>query len=529
VPAQRRQKTHHAAGEANNPATNTVRLERGRGETCLEHIQHARQPARSGHTPEHRRNTRSASTKLLFRTADASQPATLPVDMMGKVDMADEPTHVVELKHELGQRLADLRKAAGATQKDLARRTFVDRTYVSHAERAQQMPERTFWVTADDYLNAGGSLRAAYDELAAAQHAIKQAELDALRARHQVPSSPTFPGSRLLSQAQSGRLPDEQDDDLNHDEQRHMAAALQDARRFMDHNVVSYFRRQLDTCAHADGVNGAAPTLPRVLGILRAIETCAAEVRLSVLPELLSVAARGAEFAGWLFRDAHDASRARTWYSKATEYAQEANDTAMQGYVLLKKSQLAYDERDARHVLTLAQAAQYGPWLLSGYIRAEVTQQEARGLAMVGEPLAIVEQKLDDARILFSGAIDRDRHTQLGSPYSEDTLTLRDASCYIEVGRPHQAAVLYQRVLSADVLSRRDRGYYLARLTSSLALAGEPDEAAGTGLKAAQLATTTRSQRTRRELMRSLVTLKPWENRPGPRALRDAVAIPQAT
>jgi hypothetical protein len=216
--------------------------------------------------------------------------------------------------------------------------------------------------------------------------------------------------------------------------------------------------------------------------MLRAIETCAAEVRLSVLPELLSVAARGVEFAGWLFRDAHDASQARTWYSKATEYAQEANDTAMQGYVLLKKSQLAYDERDTRHVLTLAQAAQYGPWLLSGYIRAEVTQQEARGLAMVGKPLAIVEQKLDDARILFSGAIDKDRHTQLGSPYSEDTLTLRDASCYLEVGRPHQAAVLYQRVLSADVLSRRDRGYYMARLTSSLALAGEPDEAAGAGL-----------------------------------------------
>jgi hypothetical protein len=215
---------------------------------------------------------------------------------------------------------------------------------------------------------------------------------------------------------------------------------------------------------------------------------------------------------------------ARAWYSRATEYAQEAGDTALQGYVLLKKSQMAYDERDARHVLALAQAAQYGPWPLPNHIRAEVTQQEARGLAMVGEPLTVVEKKLDVARNLFTTAVtNSEPHTQLGAPYSDSTLTLRDASCYIEAGKPHRAAMLFQQVLEGDSLSRRDRGYFTARLTSSLALAGEPDEAATAGLQAAQLARTTLSQRTRRELMRCLVTLKPWENRPGPKALREAV------
>jgi hypothetical protein len=42
------------------------------------------------------------------------------------------------------------------------------------------------------------------------------------------------------------------------------------------------------------------------------------------------------------------------------EWAQEAGDTAMQGYVLLKKSQMAYDERDALRVSTLAEAARSG-------------------------------------------------------------------------------------------------------------------------------------------------------------------------
>ena len=149
-------------------------------------------------------------------------------------------------------------------------------------------------------------------------------------------------------------------------------------------------------------------------------------------------------------------------------------DTAMQGYVLLKKSQMAYDERDALRVLTLAQAAQYGPWQLSQHVRAEVTQQEARGLAMLGESISIIEQKLDDARQLIAAAqgVD-DLHEQLGSPYNENTFALRNASCYFEVGKPQRAAGQYAEVLSTDELSPRDRGYFTARMASSLALAGD--------------------------------------------------------
>jgi transcriptional regulator with XRE-family HTH domain len=384
--------------------------------------------------------------------------------------------------------LRQARKSAGLTQEELAYRLRVDRTTVGRWEAGETEPSA--------WLQPG----------LAKLLGVSRSRLSCLLDQHE-PERPSVTS----------------EDQLNDDERQHMVAALQDARRFVDHDVVSYFRRLLDACAQADGLNGAVPTLPRVLGILGAIETCAGEVEWPVLTELLSVAARGAEFAGWLNRDAHDARHARVWYGRATEFAQEANDTAMQGYVLLKKSQMAYDERDARHVLSLAQAAQYGPWTLSNSVRAEVTQQEARGLAMVGEPLFVVERKLDKARCLVGEADGADVHTQLGSPYTQDTLILRDASCYIEAGKPHHAASLYQQVLAGDVLSRRDRGYFLARLTFSLALSGEPDEAARTGLKAAQLAIATQSQRTRRELMRSVVTLRPWENRPGPRALREVV------
>jgi hypothetical protein len=77
--------------------------------------------------------------------------------------------------------------------------------------------------------------------------------------------------------------------------------------------------------------------------------------------------------------------------------------------------------------------------------------------------------------------------------------------------------------LKADLLSRRDRGYFMARQASSLALAGEPDEAARLGLQAIDVATATSSQRTKRELGRAVGTLQPWIGRPGPRQLREAL------
>lgn len=312
-------------------------------------------------------------------------------------------------------------------------------------------------------------------------------------------------------------------------DEQHVAAALADARRYFDGPVVDYFRHQLDTCMTGDGEVGPTQTLPKTLGLLRAIEHYGREVQPAIRRELLSLGACAAEFVGWLYRDANDLVQAGFWYDRATEWAQEARDFPMQGYVLLKKSQMAYDERDAVRVLTFAQAAQYGPWQLPGAVRAEVTQQEARGLAMIGEPISIIEQKLDDASRLLTDAPFDDGPCQLGGSFNEGTLALRAASCYLEAGKPQQAAALYAQVLAGDGLSRRDRGYFLARRASSLVLAGEPDEAAGTGLEATQLASMTTSQRTKQELLRVLEALKPWRNRPGPRDLREALLTFEAT
>ncbi len=315
------------------------------------------------------------------------------------------------------------------------------------------------------------------------------------------------------------------------EEVRRVAAALEDARRYFDGSVVEYFQRQLEASKAEDGQRGPRKTLPMVLAILSSIEEHGREVRPAVRRQLLSVGANGAEFAGWLYRDIRQPLVAAYWHDRATEWAQEAGDLPMQGYVLLKKSQMAYDERDALRVLTLAQAAKQGPWNLPGRVRAEVAQQEALGLAMLGEPMPGVEQRLDDARQLLA-QVSWDDESTLGAYYTDTTLLLRNASSYSEAGRPARAAALFGEIIAKRDLSRRDQGYFQSRRAIALALSGEPDEAATVSLRSLPIATATSSQRTIRVLSEVVRTLRPWQSRPVVRTFRDAfqtAAARQAT
>jgi transcriptional regulator with XRE-family HTH domain len=308
-------------------------------------------------------------------------------------------------------------------------------------------------------------------------------------------------------------------------ELEHLAAVLNDARRHLDGSVVDFFRRQLDEGKTRDGNLGPTKALPLVLGVLGAISQHVREVKPDVRCALLSAGADGAEFAGWLYRDLQDPVTATYWYDRAMEWAQEAHDTTMQGYILLRKSQMAYDLRDAYRVVTFAEAAHQGPWRFPLTVRAEVAQQHALGLAMVGEPMDAVEREMDTARELLAAvAPDAGQPGPDATNFTMDTLLLRQATCYTEAGKPTKAAMVFGDVIASGKLSRRDAGFFSARRAAALALCGEPDEAAAVGLQAVETARKTSSERTMRLLSEVVRTLTPWTARPGPRALKRAVS-----
>ncbi|MGK8557210.1 helix-turn-helix domain-containing protein [Nocardia gipuzkoensis] len=299
--------------------------------------------------------------------------------------------------------------------------------------------------------------------------------------------------------------------------------ALDNAHRYFDGSVAAFFQQQLAVCQTDDGSHGPAAALPLALGILSAVRRHVSDAKGAVRQSLLSLGAEGAEFVGWLYRDLRRPTVAGYWYDRAIEMAQEAGDLSMQGYVLLRKSQMAYDDRDGLRVLTLAQAARQGPWRLPIAIRAEIMQQEARGLAMQGESFSVVERKLDEARLLLDAGTD-DHAADFGPSCDDHTHLLRAASCYVEAGKPAKAAALYSTVLTACTLSDRDEGYFRARHAVALALSGEPDLAADQGLLAMRRATEKQSARTKQELLRAVEAMGRWQYRPGPRELREALA-----
>lgn len=308
--------------------------------------------------------------------------------------------------------------------------------------------------------------------------------------------------------------------ELNLDELEQLSLGLEQARYF-DQASVSSLERQLQRCAEDDGSRGPRQALPTVLALLATIARNARDVRPQVRRDFIQLGTRAAELAGWLYRDLGSMAGAEYWRDRAFEWAAEVGDFPMCGYVLLRKSQSAWDDRDASRMLALANAAGASTWRLPVRVQAEVAQQQARGHAMLGSASSLVDRKLDEAQDLL--ARPTDRGTDLGAGYNQTLLTMQTAICHCEAGRPARAVELYGTLLATAAFSHRDRGYFLSLRAHACQSAGEPDEAATTASKALAIAGPTASRRTLGELARLSDDLLGWADRPLVREFRDAL------
>lgn len=434
---------------------------------------------------------------------------------------------------ELPALLKQLREQAGMSQSDLAARlcaitgtATVTRTEVSRWERGRRRPEA--WLAAlaaalgvERAVLEGAAERDRRRALPERPHQVAAEALTAQRAGTVDTDDEWTQVSELLRRTFLKRgiaaiaLPT-----VGVGELQHIAAALEDARRYADSALVEHFRRCIDEAAGLDRAVGAAAGIPAVLGLVTAIDQTARDARPDIRRELLRTAALAAELLGWFYRDLGVGQPAGYWRDRAMEWAQTAADSAMQGYVLLKKAQAAWDERDAVGMMAFVQAVQEGPWRLPPHVLAEAAQQAARAHAMLDQDVSAMETEIEQARELLTGAASP---AGIGPHFNKALFELQVAICYAEAGRPGRALELYEANLTQTAFSKRDFGYFLSLRGAAYAAANDPDNAAASALSALEIARATDSARTHREILRVVGRLRAWQQRPAVRALREAV------
>jgi hypothetical protein len=297
----------------------------------------------------------------------------------------------------------------------------------------------------------------------------------------------------------------------------------------VDPQVIGYFARMLDEHFTADKMMGPRQLITTALAQVEVLDRLRRSDTPGTNEPFLRLLAQYGEFVGWLHQDAGDTSAARFWSDRASQWAQAAGDYQMVAYMLIRKSNIALLDRDARDVIDLAAAARKVPGAINPRLLALAAQQEARGWALHHNADRF-QTELDAAATLLQEHPDDDDPTApvyLHS-YGPEVLREQSATGYRACGRPDKAVlILEDKIKATGEHLRRDHGHLLAKLANTVVATRdpEPDRAVALGLNSVKAAQATGSARIAQEL-RDLdhVLTRRWPAIPGRGDLHEAIA-----
>lgn len=270
--------------------------------------------------------------------------------------------------------------------------------------------------------------------------------------------------------------------------------------REIDPELVSHWISLLGLLSHHDAMFGSSSVRDAVRHELGLIAEHRRVARGELLTHLLRVEARWSWFAAWLGHDAGDPHSADSWADRALRLADEAAEPDMVAWVLLHRSQWAATLEDPRSATTFAGAARRTAHT-SAQIRALCAFKQAHGHALADDAASCQRSLRDAYRLL--------RHADGTTPWDNQSVHLtppyvlaEEARCWLRL-RPSRAVATFDDVLRDWPRDRmRGRGIHQARLAQACAAAAEPDRAAAEGLEAVDIARTSKSNVTMRELRR---------------------------
>lgn len=272
--------------------------------------------------------------------------------------------------------------------------------------------------------------------------------------------------------------------------------------------LVGYFRTVLMEHVRADNLFGPHHLVDVVRAQAALLDQTLPSARGAARRELLFLALRYSEFAGWLCHDAGDAKKALHFTDRAMDYALEAGAARETAYVLMRKADIAADLGRPDRAIGLADVALRGWPRVPPRVRALALRVRGRAYAQLGKP--------DECARALAAA-----HEEVARPLDgPDDLTaycapsyvdMEAARCWTALGRLDSAIAAYERSLRhwPDDL-RRDQGLCLARVASAYAGRGDVERACAAGRRAVDVIRLAPSSRAIDQLQRTRVGLAPW-------------------
>ncbi|ANZ39134.1 transcriptional regulator [Lentzea guizhouensis] len=226
---------------------------------------------------------------------------------------------------------------------------------------------------------------------------------------------------------------------------------------------------------------------------------------------LLRLAARIAEYTGWMSQEAGDEQNALWWTRHAAELSRAAGDPEIACYAYVREAGLALYRQEAADTINLAQQAQ---WIGRAGARtlALAARREAQGHALAGDRYATERAFERAAELMRDAPRDDGAYPMLGSTVP-DPLELARGWSLCDLGLNAEAAELLDRQIARiPAHSKRSRARFGARRSLAHALAGEVDESCRTLTAALADAEQVDSATIRTDLSRLARTLGRWHD-----------------
>jgi tetratricopeptide (TPR) repeat protein len=220
----------------------------------------------------------------------------------------------------------------------------------------------------------------------------------------------------------------------------------------------------------------ATALMPTLVSQTHLLQTVAAGTGDPTLRDAaLVLAARFAEFAGWMAQEDGNNADAERWTDHAVQLAAAGSDHEMAAYALVRRALITLYNYDAVGTISLASRAR--ETAQNARTQGLAAQREAQGHAIAGDYDACF-RALELAADLLQASEGADGAPVLGTTNVKNPVGVATGWCLFDLGQPAQAVEILRRELELiPPQARRARSRFAARLALALAGSGELEEA----------------------------------------------------